>query len=149
MYHSISFHCYDYLLQNIIWSDEVIISDFSPNQNYMKALIYPVLYHWFRLLWCNEAEEIFLIHFGCTGKWASLNAKVYLSRIYLCPSLYDLVKASSSRIMNHATELKTSRTGFLNMSMSPTAPRSQCSIEHLWDVLDWEICIMDVQPSNL
>ncbi len=23
------------------------------------------------------------------------------------------------------------------------------TIEHLWDVVEWEICILDVQPSNL
>ncbi len=49
-----------------------------------------------------------------------LNATVYLS--WPCPSLYDYSvpssDATSSRIMYHVTKLKSSQTGFLNMTMS-------------------------------
>ncbi len=57
--------------------------------------------------------------------------------------------------MHHGTKLKSSQTGFLNMTNEFTllkwAPQSPDlnPIEHLWDVVEREIHIMDVQPTNL
>ncbi len=56
--------------------------------------------------------------------------------------------------MHHVTKLKSSQTGFLNMTMSslysngPQSPDLN-PIEQLWDVVEREIRIMDVQPTNL
>ncbi len=74
-----------------------------------------------------------------------------------CPSLYDYSVpfwCTSSRIMHHVTKLKSSQTGFLNITMSSLYSMASTSpdlnpTEHLWDVEEREIHIMDVQPTNL
>ncbi len=53
----------------------------------------------------------------------SLNATAYLSIVadHVHPfmtTVYHLLMATSSRIMHHVTKLKSSQTGFLNMTMS-------------------------------
>ncbi len=74
-------------------------------------------------------------------------------------TVYPSSDATSSRIMHHVTKLKSSQTGFLNMTISlyftleftllkwpPQSPDFN-PIEHLWDVVEREIRIMDVQPK--
>jgi len=54
----------------------------------------------------------------------------------------------SSRIVYHVTKLKSSQAGFLNMTMSNSLFLKQSPdlnpILQLWDVVEWEIHIMDV-----
>ncbi len=49
------------------------------------------------------------------------------------------------------SQLKSSQTGFLNMTMSSLYSQSPDlnPIDHLCDVVEREIHIMDVQPTNL
>ncbi len=50
-----------------------------------------------------------------------LNATAYLSIDHVHPfmtTVYPSSDATSSRIMNHVTKLKSSQTGFLNITMS-------------------------------
>ncbi len=49
--------------------------------------------------------------------------------------------------MHHVTKLKSSQTGFLNMTMSSLYSNGLHS--PLWDVVEREIRIMDVQLTNL
>ncbi len=63
--------------------------------------------------------------------------------------------ATFSRITRHVTKLKSSQTGFLEhdnefteLQWPPQSPDFH-PVEHLWDVVEREIGIMDVQPTNL
>ncbi len=57
--------------------------------------------------------------------------------------------------MHHVTKLKSSQTGFLNMTMSTLysnglhSHQISTQLEHIWYVVEREIRIMDVQPTNL
>lgn len=69
---------------------------------------------------------------------------------WACPSLYDdsvlIFYPTSSRITHHITKPKPSQTGFLNITLCwpPQAPALK-PIEHLWDKVERQIHIMDVQ----
>ncbi len=68
--------------------------------------------------------DIFLAHFGpLVPIEHSLNTTAYLSIIadHVHPfmtTVYTSSDATSSRIMHHVTKLKSSQTGFLNMTMT-------------------------------
>ncbi len=70
-----------------------------------------------------------------------------------CPSLYDY-SVPIFRIMHHVTKLKSSDwflehdNEFTLLKCPPQSPDLN-PIEHLWDVVEREIRIMDVQPTNL
>ncbi len=90
----------------------------------MKAWIHPALSHgsgwWW---WCNSVGDIFLAHFGpLSTNWHRLNATVYwVLLLTMSIPLWlqcTIFWCTSSRIMHHVTKLKSSQTGFLNMTMS-------------------------------
>ncbi len=85
-----------------------------------------------------------------------LNATAYLSIVadHVHPFMTTVYPSSDGYRMHHVTKLKSSQTGFLNMTMSSLYSNGLQSpdinpIEHLWDVVEREIRIMDVQPTNL
>ncbi len=59
-----------------------------------------------------------------------LNATVYLSivadHVHPFMTTVYLLMATSSRIMHHVTKLKSSQTGFLNMTMSSLSMKNAC-----------------------
>ncbi len=74
--------------------------------------------------WCNGTGDIFLAHFGpLSTNWAAFKRHSLPEYCcWPCPSLYDysvpIFWCTSRRIMHHVTKLKSSQTGFLNMTMS-------------------------------
>ncbi len=73
---------------------------------------------------CNGEGDIFLAHFGpLVPIEHRLNTTAYLSIVadHVHPfmtTVYTSSDATSSRIMQHVTKLKSSQTGFLNVKMS-------------------------------
>jgi len=64
--------------------------------------------------------------------------------------------ATSSRIMHHVTKLESFQIGFLNLLDDlfnvltwPTQSPDLNPIKHLWDVVERELCGLDVQPRNV
>ncbi len=80
--------------------------------------------------WCNGGGDIFVARFVPSEH--CLNTTVYLSIVadHVHPFMISVPSSddTSSRIMHHVTKLKSSQTGFLNMTMSSlysTVTRSQ------------------------
>ncbi len=117
--------------RNVAWSDESwfllqhsdVGSEFGVKN--MKAwIILPCLNGSGCWWWCNGVGDIFLAHFGSfSTNWALFKHHSLPEYCcWPCPSLYDysvhIFWCTSSRIMHHVTKIKSSQTGFLNMTMS-------------------------------
>ncbi len=63
-------------------------------------------------------------------------------------TVYPSSDATSSRLMHHVRKLKSSQTGLhdnvYNLLKWPPQSPDLNPTEHLWDVVEREICIMDV-----
>ncbi len=102
---------------------QIVGSEFSVKN--MKAWIHPALSQRFR--WCNGVGIIFLAHFVprmyIVPIEYNLNTTAYLSVVadHVHPfmtTVHPSSDATSSRIMHRVTKLKSSQTGFWNMTMS-------------------------------
>ncbi len=117
--------------KNVAWSDESgfllrhsdVESEFGVKN--MKAwIILPCLNGSSWWWWCNGVGDTFLAHFGLLStNWVSFKCHSLPEYCcWPCPSLFDysvpIFWCTSSRIMHHVTKLKSSQTGFLNMTMS-------------------------------
>ncbi len=113
---------------------QMVESEFAKEH---KAWIHPALSQWFSCWWwCNGVGDIFLAHIGpLSTNWASFKSQptwvVADMSIPLWLQCTHHLMTTSSRIMHHVTKLKSSQTGFLNMTMvhftqmASTVTRSQ------------------------
>jgi len=62
-----------------------------------------------------------------------------------------VLMGASSRITHHVRKLKSSQPGFNEFAVLKWSPQSPdlSPAERLWDVVEQEICIIDMQPTNL
>jgi len=111
--------------------------------------------------WCNGVGNIFLAHFRpLSTNWASLNATAYLSIV-------------SDHVHPFMATMNTSSDGYFQQDNAPCNKAwiilkwflkydNECTvlkwppespdlnpIEHLCDVVEQELCAMDVYPTNL
>ncbi len=111
--------------------------------------------------WCNGVGDIFLAHFGpLSTNWASLKQHSLPEYCcWPCPSLYDYsvpifwcyfqqdttpchkAQIISDWFLEHDNELALLKWAPQSPDLNP--------IEHLWDVVEREIRIMGVPPTNL
>ncbi len=111
--------------------------------------------------WCNGVGNIFLAHSGpLSTNWTSFKHHSLLEYCcWPCPSLYDYSVPSSDGYFQqeiapcHKAQIILDwflehDKEFTLLKWPPQSPDLN-PIEHFWDVVEREICIMDVQPTNL
>ncbi len=150
--------------KNVAWSDESVFlllhsdvgSEFGVKN--MKAwIILPCLNGSGWLWWCNGLGDIFLAHLVPIEH--RLNATVYLNIVadhvhpFMSTVYHLLMYFQQDNAPCHKAQIISDwflehDNEFTLLKCPPQSPDLN-PIEHLWDVVEREIHIMDVQPTNL
>ncbi len=111
--------------------------------------------------WCNGVGDIFLAHFGLLVPIEHrLNTTAYLSIVanHVHPFMTTVYPSSDGYFQKdnapcHKAQILSDwflehDNEFTLLKWPPQSPDLN-PIQHLWDVVEREICILDVQPTNL
>ncbi len=105
--------------------------------------------------WCNGVGDIFLAHFGpLSTNWALFKChRLSEYCCWPCPPFMTTVYLYSCDYLCHKSQIISDwflepDNEFTLLKWPPQSPDLN-QIEHIWDVVEREICIMDVQPTNL
>ncbi len=134
---------------------QMVASEFGVK--YMKAWIILPCLNGSGWRWCNGVGDILLAYFGLLStNWASFKRlSIVADHVHpFMTTVYPSSDATSSRIMHrHKAQIISDwflehDNEFTLLKCPPQSPDLN-PIEHLWDVVEREIHIMNVQPTNL
>jgi len=133
-------------------------SEFGVNRT--RTWIHHACYHCAGWWWCNGVGDVFLAHFRpLSANWASFICHGLPEHCFwpwpfmatMDPSTDGYFQEDnapchkawiiSNWFLEHGNEFTVLKCPQQSPDLNP--------IEHIWDVVEWELCALDVHPTNL